>query len=167
MDRPLRIATLGDLVLDVIVIGDPNAEKTARDAEGAVRITPGGGAANFAVAAARAGAEVAFFGRVGDDPAGRLLVAELARDGVTARVKTTSAGKTGHVLVLVASGADGQNRMISDPGASAALAPEDLDEAVLRGADLVHLTGYSWLREGPSAAARAALDAAKAGGAKV
>ena len=67
--RLVRIAAIGDVVLDVIVHGEI---ARARDAAGGVRVFPGGSAANFAVAAARAGAQVTFIGRVGDDVAGRL-----------------------------------------------------------------------------------------------
>jgi sugar/nucleoside kinase (ribokinase family) len=161
---PVRIVTLGDLVLDVLVTADARA---ARDQAGAVRIAPGGSAANFAVGAAQAGARVAFFGRVGDDVAGRLLVAELERGGVTPRVHVTPGGVTGSVLVMIGADGPGSSRMVSDPGASALLAPEDLDAGEIAAADVVHVTGYSWLREGPGPAARAAVGYARAGAAVV
>jgi len=159
--EPVRIATLGDMVLDVLVTGELGA---VRDEAGAVRVAPGGSAANFAAIAARRGARVTFFGRVGDDAAGRMLVAELARDGVDARVRVTPSAATGTVLVSI--DARGASRMISDPGASAGLSPEDLDAAALRAADLVHVSGYTWLRKGPAAAARAAVREVREHGAK-
>src|SRR5215210_4414786 len=81
-----RILILGDMLLDVVVTGDLRA---AREARGAVQFYAGGSAANCAVGAARAGAAVRFVGRVGDDMAGRLLVDELLRAGVTAQVRVT------------------------------------------------------------------------------
>jgi sugar/nucleoside kinase (ribokinase family) len=133
-----------------------------------VRLVPGGSAANFAARAARGGATVTFFGRVGDDVAGRLLSAELTRSGVDARVKAITGEATGNILVLVGGdGGPGASRMVSDPGASALLAPEDLDARAFAEADLVHVTGYSWLRSGPAAAARAAVDLARRGTALV
>jgi sugar/nucleoside kinase (ribokinase family) len=164
---PVRIATLGDLVLDVLVAAGTSDPPVARDAAGAVRIAPGGSAANFAVGAARAGARVTFFGCVGDDVAGRLLVAELERAGVVAAVRVVRGGATGHVLVMVGADGPGSSRMVSDPGASALLAPSDLDADVLASADVVHVTGYSWLRAGPGPAARAAVERARAGAAVV
>jgi sugar/nucleoside kinase (ribokinase family) len=157
-----RIATLGDVVLDVVVTGDI---ETARDARGGVRLAPGGSAANFAAIAARGGAHVTFFGVVGDDAAGRLLVAELEREGVVPRVRVAAGAATGNILVLV--GSNAASRMISDPGASALLAPEDVDPRVLAAAALVHVSGYSWLREGPDAAAREAVRCAREGDAIV
>ena len=157
--------TLGDIVLDVLVSSEAFA--SSRDARGAVRIAPGGSAANFAVRAAGLGARVVFFGRVGDDVAGRLLVAELQRGGVIARVHVTPGAGTGHVLVILGAEGVGSSHMISDPGASAGLAPDDLDAGELAAADLVHVSGYSWLREGPHEAARAAARRARGEGALV
>ena len=161
---PIRIATLGDVLLDVLLeVKGAGDLALACDAQGAVRLAPGGSAANFAAIGARAGAQVSFFGRVGDDVAGRILVAELERDGVTARIRVSAGCATGQVLVIVGADGAGSSRMISDPGASALLAPDDLDADVFAAADLVHLSGYSWLREGPAAAARAAFRIAREG----
>jgi ribokinase len=157
--------TLGDMVLDVLVSGE--AFTSSRDARGAVRIAPGGSAANFAARAASLGARVVFFGRVGDDVAGRLLVAELERAGVVARVRVAPGAGTGHVLVIVGAEETGSSHMISDPGASADLAPDDLNAGELAAADLVHVSGYSWLRDGPREAARAAVRHARSGHALV
>jgi sugar/nucleoside kinase (ribokinase family) len=165
VSEAVRIVTLGDVVLDVLVAGsDLGSVAASRDAAGGVRLCPGGSAANFAVAAAAAGAHVTFFGCVGDDVAGRLLVAELERAGVTARVRRSSDAATGSILVIVGEDGPGSSRMISDPGASRLLGPEDLDARELAAADLVHVTGYSWLREGPAAAARAAVRYAREAG---
>src|SRR5258706_16398430 len=78
VEKPVRITTLGDLVLDVIVTGELGA---SRDAKGAVRIVPGGSAANFAAGAARAVAGKTLFGRGGDDVTGRPPVAAVDREG--------------------------------------------------------------------------------------
>jgi sugar/nucleoside kinase (ribokinase family) len=152
---------LGDMLLDVVVTGDLRA---AREAQGAVQLYAGGSAANFAVGAARAGAAVRFVGRVGDDLAGRLLVDELARAGVTPAVRVTPGVPTGTVLVLTDVDGQGGNRMLSEAGASRTLAPADLDPAWFAGLTGLHLTGYSFLREGPAPAARHALDLARAAG---
>ncbi len=130
---------------------------------GAVRLFPGGSAANFAGRGGARARPSRSSGAVGDDVAGRLVVAELAREGVIARVQTSPNEATGTILVLVGADGPGSTRMISDPGASSSFAVEDLDAAALAGADLVHVTGYSWLRVGAAAvAAREAVRLARA-----
>jgi sugar/nucleoside kinase (ribokinase family) len=51
--------------------------------------------------------------------------------------------------------------MLSEAGASRTLAPTDLDPAWFAGLAGLHLTGYSFLREGPAPAARQALALAR------
>jgi sugar/nucleoside kinase (ribokinase family) len=153
-----HLLVLGDMLLDVTVTGDVSAEREAR---GSVQLYAGGSAANCAVGAARAGAAVRFVGRVGDDLAGRLLVAELERAGVTACVRVVPGVPTGSVLVLCDIDGQGGKRMLSEPGASATLDPTDLDPAWFAGLAGLHLTGYSFLRPGPAPAAQAALALAR------
>ena len=147
------------MLLDVVITGDVSV---AREAHGAVQLYAGGSAANCAVGAARAGAAVRFVGRVGDDLAGRLLVAELERAGVEACVRVAPGVPTGTVLVLGDIDGQGGNRMLSEAGASATLDPADLDPAWFAGLAGLHLTGYSFLRPGPAPAAHAALAQARA-----
>jgi sugar/nucleoside kinase (ribokinase family) len=123
---------------------------------------PGGSAANFAVWAARQGARVRFAGRVGDDFPGEMLARSLADSGVQAEITVSTGQPTGRVLVMV--DPSGARRMWSYPGASATLAPSDLDPAWFEGIDAFHLTGYSLLREGPRPAAFAALRMARSSG---
>ena len=136
-ENSISILVLGDMLLDVVVTGDLH---TVREAQGAVQLYAGGSAANFAVGAARAGAEVRFVGRVGDDLAGRLLVDELARAGVLAEVRVTPGVPAGTVLVLTDVDGQGGNRMLSEAGASRTLAPADLDPAWFAGLTGLHLT---------------------------
>jgi sugar/nucleoside kinase (ribokinase family) len=81
---------------------------------------------------------------------------------VTTSVRTIEHEATGRVLVMV--DGKGARRMWSYPGASATVAPEDLDAGWFEGLDAFHLTGYSLLRDGPRAAALEALRLARAGG---
>ncbi len=126
-----------------------------------VQVLPGGSAANFAVHAARLGANVQFISRVGSDWTGEVLVRSLVKEGVAAHVKVVEEA-TGRVLAMV--DAHGQNRMWSYPGASGTISPDDLDPAWFRGLDAFHLTGYSLLRDGPRAAALMALELARSNG---
>ena len=121
-----------DLVLHVPHVVAPGETLLASgSARGA-----GGKGANQAVAAARAGADVAFVGAVGDDADGALLRAALAGAGVdVTRLRTVDA-PTGLAVVAVA--ADGENAIVVVPGANHALtALGDGDRDLLAGAAVV------------------------------
>ena len=156
----MRITTLGDLLLDVIVQLDgalvPGDDQTAVTRTGA-----GGQAANVAAWARALGADARFVGKRGNDAAGELVARELAARGV--EVVGPAAGRTG-VVVSLASGGD--RTMASDRGAAPHLEPRDLDDAWFD-CDVLHLSGYSLLREPIAAAAVAAARAARGHGAQV
>lgn len=83
---------------------------------------PGGKGANQAVAAARQGARVALLGAVGDDAAGRTLVAALQADGIDTTAVATIAGQpTGTAAILLQP--DGENSIVAIPGANQAVTP--------------------------------------------
>jgi ribokinase len=99
---------------------------------------PGGKGANQAVAAARAGGDVAMIGRVGADAFGEALVDGLAADGVaTEAVAALADAPTGVAFISIDPSA--QNTIIVAPGANARLAPDDLDPARFAGARVVLL----------------------------
>jgi ribokinase len=85
----------------------------------------GGKGANQAVAAAAAGAEVAMVGRLGDDPIGATYRERLAGFGVDVRhLLRTPGRRTGTAYVMVDRA--GQNSIVVDPGANAAVELADL-----------------------------------------
>ena len=78
---------------------------------------PGGKGLNQAIAAARSGASVAFFGAVGADQAGELLCATAQAAGVNTDGVTRSPTRaTGRALITVAEGAE--NMIVAIPGAN-------------------------------------------------
>ncbi|TQL55280.1 ribokinase [Subtercola boreus] len=90
----------------------------------------GGKGANQAVAAAEAGADVVFVGRVGDDPKGAEYRTRLASRSIDVRpLRITRSVTTGHAMIAVA--ASGENTIIVSPGANARVTVADLE--VLRG----------------------------------
>ena len=148
----MRLATLGDVLLDVVVLLDqplvPGSDVRASSRAGA-----GGQAANVAAWAAELGAEARCIAKLGDDPAGELVARELASRDVEL-VGPSVPGATGVVVSLVG---DGDRALASDRGIAPSLTPEELDAAWLD-CDLLHLSGYALLRE---PIARAALLAAR------
>jgi ribokinase len=77
----------------------------------------GGKGLNQAVAAARAGAPTTFIGAVGDDDAGRALLAQLDGAGIDTRRVARSARPTGRALIAVDE--RGENSIVVVPGANA------------------------------------------------
>ena len=98
----------------------------------------GGKGANQAVAAARLGRTVEMVGMVGRDDAGNRLLAALDAAGVgTATVRRSPSLATGLALIMVDDAAE--NTIVVIPAANGALAPGDLDAAVIGDAAVVLL----------------------------
>jgi sugar/nucleoside kinase (ribokinase family) len=155
---------VGDVMMDVVARMSGSLAPGS-DAPAAVSFGGGGSAANVAAWLAATGAAPAFVGRVGADARGEAVAAELRAAGVDARLAVDGARPTGTCIVLVGPG--GERSMIPDPGANLALAPADLPDALLVAGGHLHVTGYSLVRSGPRAAARAAMERAAAAGMSV
>ena len=156
----MRLTTLGDLLLDVIVRLDQPLV-LGDDQTAVTRTGPGGQAANVAAWAASLGAAARFVGRRGDDAASEIVTRGLAGYGVD--VVGPATGRTG-VVVSIASAGD--RTMASDRGVSPDLEPHHLDAAWFD-CDVLHLSGYSLLREPIASASVAAAAFAREHGAQV
>jgi sugar/nucleoside kinase (ribokinase family) len=139
------VLVCGDVINDVLV-ETPAPLVEGQDNPAAIRTRPGGSAANQAAWMARLGLDVLFAGRVGARDA-EFHRQELARSGVRALLAADESAATGSIVVLV--GPDGERTMITDRGANLRLRPADVPAALLDGAALVHLTGYSFFDPGP------------------
>jgi ribokinase len=157
----LRIATFGDVLLDVIVlIGEPLAP--GGDVRASNRAGAGGQAANVAAWAAALGADARCIAKRGDDPTGELVARELAARGVEL-VGSVAEGSTGVVVSVVR---DGDRSLASDRGVAPSFAPEELEAAWVE-CDVLHLSGYALLREPIVGAALLAKRLARERGARV
>ena len=87
----------------------------------------GGKGLNQAVAAARSGAHVAMVGMVGDDDAGRRLLATMRRESIDTALVGTSELPTGRALIGVS--ATGENSIIVVGGANLAVTAATLPES--------------------------------------
>ena len=156
----MRLTTLGDLLLDVIVQLErplvPGDDQVATTRTGA-----GGQAANVAAWARELGADARYVGKRGADAAGELVTRELEQRGVT--VAGPRGGRTGVVVSLAG---DGDRTMASDRGAAVELAAQELDPAWFD-ADVLHVSGYSLLRGPLAGAALRAAELARDRGAQV
>jgi len=159
--EPIRIVTLGDVLLDVIVrLEQPFARGDDVRAESTAGA--GGQAANVAAWSSELGAQARCIARRSNDAAGELVARELAQRGVDL-VGPVGTGATGIVVSLVE---DGERSMASDRGVAAALGPEDIDPSWLE-CDVLHVSGYALLREPIAQAALLACRLARARGARV
>ena len=148
------LVCVGDLMVDVAV----RAPALARggDVTGAVRLGPGGSAANVAAWAAATGARARLVARRGDDLAGRLLAAALGERGVELHPAQPAGSASGAMLVVMEAG---ERTFVADPGANLHLGEADV-AAALTGAGAVFVSGYPLLRPPTRAAAMAAAAAA-------
>ena len=157
------VCTLGDLLLDVIVL---TAGSAGPDSEGSVetRVGAGGQSANVAAWAAELGADARFVGKRGTDGAAELTARELAGRGVEV-LGPVEEGRSGVVVSLVSP--DGNRTMLSDRGVSPFLRAEELDVRWFGGCDWLHVSGYSLLRLPIEEAAAKATGAVQAQGGRV
>jgi sugar/nucleoside kinase (ribokinase family) len=159
-DRPVVIV-VGDAGVDVLAKHDapiiPGDDRTA-----SVRIELGGAAANTAAWLAHRDTAPVLVGRVGDDPTGRQVRAELISAGVRCALTVDPDAHTCCVVVLV--DGNGQRSMLPDRGAGARLRAEDLPPDLLAQARHLHLSGYVLLDERSRPAGVAMLAAARAAG---
>lgn len=157
-----RVLVLGDLMLDVVLASSRPVE-SGTDVPGRVEIRQGGSAANTARWLARLGARVQLVCAVGRDGAGRSLVNQLERDGVTVRATRVAGARTGRIGVLVSPG--GERSFVADRRAADRLTPDDLKPEWFERVALVHLPAYSLLGEPLGRAGARSLELGRTNGA--
>ncbi len=123
MAREHRILVAGSINTD-LVVRTRRAPEAGETVTGTSFSTFGGGkGANQAVAAARAGGNVAMLSGVGDDDFGRQRLIDLEAESVTiSTVLTTELASSGVALITVEE--SGQNRIAYVPGAGWEVSPE-------------------------------------------
>jgi sugar/nucleoside kinase (ribokinase family) len=151
-DTPASICTIGDLILDVIVLPERPLAPDA-DTPATIRLGAGGQAANVAAWASALGARSRLICRRGTDVSTTLACDELAGHGV--EICGPEVEGQGGVVVSVRH-SHGQRTMASDRGAASRLDASDLDPAWVQGCDVLHVSGYCLLREPMAEAAIAA-----------
>jgi sugar/nucleoside kinase (ribokinase family) len=156
---PARLATVGDLVEDVVVWPVGPVQR-GTDTPARVFRSRGGSAANVATAAAPF-APTRFLGCVGTDPLGDRLLAELTAAGV--EVHAQRRGRTGTIVVLV--DVDGERTFLPDRAAAADL--HELPEAALDDVALLHVPAYGLHGGRTSDSVRALLETASRRGVPV
>ncbi len=128
MTTKSRIAVVGSSNTDMILKLD-RIPRPGETVLGGQFITAAGGkGANQAVAAARAGGDVTFIARVGQDMFGQQAIEGFARDGINVEyVVRDKASPSGVALIFVAK--DGENSIAVASGANGRLSPADVKKA--------------------------------------
>jgi sugar/nucleoside kinase (ribokinase family) len=153
-----RVVVVGDLMTDTVAHATMQLARGS-DTPATVTMHGGGSGANVAAWLAADGTEVAFIGRRGADIAGRNRDMELMGYGVDARLVMDPDRPTGTCVVMITH--KGDHTMLSDPGANAALAPDDMPEDLFTPGSHLHVSGYTLLNIGSRSAVLAALGRAQ------
>ncbi|HLK14061.1 MAG TPA: carbohydrate kinase family protein [Fimbriimonadaceae bacterium] len=135
------ILCAGHICLDIIpTLKGPFRFDPGRLVEvGPPTVSTGGCVPNTGLALNRLGASVELCGRVGDDAFGRLILDVLKREGLPKPIRLTPGAQTSYTVVV--NPPDRDRMFLHFPGANAEFGAEDLPEAVVEGAKIVHL-GY-------------------------
>lgn len=158
----MRVVSLGDLVLDVVVRARADVARGA-DTPAQISLSAGGQAANVAAWVVALGGSSRWVGKRAADPAGRLAAEALEQLGVELAGPVEEAGN-GVLVSLVDRG--GERSMFPDRGVATALEPDELRPAWLS-CDHLHVSGYALLAEPVVRAAVRAIDIARIAGARV
>ena len=123
-----RIVVVGSSNTDMIL----NVDRLPKPGEtvlgGSFAMCPGGKGANQAVAAARAGGDVTFIARVGDDAFGEQAIAGFVVDNINVDYVLRDAEAPSGVALINVDG-DGENSISVASGANAHLLPVDVEAA--------------------------------------
>ena len=135
------IASVGILVADVVA--KPVSHYPERGVCAHVErmeLHVGGCASNTGLALAKLGLPVRIVGKVGRDPFGDFLLAELNRYGADTRgVRRSDTAGTSSTMVMVHP--DGERSFIHYRGANAEFTPDDIDWSVIGDCAVFHLAG--------------------------
>ena len=138
----VKVLSVGELLIDFTPYGlsdkgDPLFEQNA-----------GGAPANVAAMFARLGGDVSMAAKVGDDAFGESLVRTLREAGVdTAPIRRTNEANTTLAFVHLDEGGDRSFSFYRKPGADALLREEEIPDALIAGAGLIHAGSVSMTKE--------------------
>jgi ribokinase len=154
------VAVLGIFVVDLAFRAGNMPAVGETIAGSGFAMGPGGKGSNQAVAAARAGADVTFISRIGNDAFGDLAIKTWETEGIRPRVARTAEAPTGAAFIYVHE-TRGDNAIIVVSGAADGLSPADVDSA----ADAIRTSRvFVTQLEQPVAAAQRGLEIARAAG---
>lgn len=152
VNGPPDVVALGETMLSLVALDGPLASAAA------LHVTQGGAESNACVALARLGFRAAWVSRLGEDPPGDRVLAELEAAGVDLRWVRRDAARPTGVMLRDTLGTVTYHRSGS---AAAALSPADLEGVPVEEARAVLVTGITaMLGRDPGRAAISLMDRA-------
>lgn len=134
-----RIIVIGSSNTDMVITSSnlPAPGETVLGNE--FNMFPGGKGANQAVAAARAGGDVLFIAKVGNDDFGKKSIEKYKTDKINTEKIVVDLEKPSGVAVIVVDEVSGQNSIIVAPGSNSELSIKDIEnsEDEIKNADIV------------------------------
>ena len=157
----LDVVCLGEILIDFVPSPALSPLGEARN----LRIAPGGAPANVAVALRRLGLLSGFIGKAGDDPFGRFLCGELAKQKIDLTLfELTPAAQTR--LAFVTNDSNERQRFVfyGNPGADTLLDSREIEGDYLRRTKILHFGSISLIQEPARSATITAIDVARENG---
>lgn len=180
--KPYQIAGIGNAIVDVIATVDDLfldhmgirkgimqlvERERAEVLYGAMKEraeASGGSVANTLAGAAALGLRAAFVGRVHDDALGRFYAHDAARVGMAFVNPPVPGGEAPTSRSMIFVTPDGERSMNTYLGISSELSPDDVDEEVMAGSEIVFLEGYLYDKDKGKAAFQKAARACRGAG---
>ena len=162
MGNAFDVAALGELLIDFTSCGLSGQGNPVLEAN------PGGAPCNVLAMLRKLGRSCAFLGKVGADSFGDQLEAAIVEAGIDPRGLRRDA-EIPTTLAVVHTKPDGDRSFsfYRKPGADIRLAPEDLDEDLLRSCRIFHFGSLSLTDEPVRSATKRALEIAREAGAMI
>lgn len=135
----------GNDVLDIVALGEPMVEfNQTGDRQGRLYLQGfGGDTSNFAIAAARQGARVAYLSALGHDPYGEMLRRLWADEGVNAEGVRTLPNAFTAIYFVTHDASGHQFHFYRQGSAASRMTPADLDLQIIGRARALHFSGIS------------------------
>ncbi|WP_416416349.1 sugar kinase [Paenarthrobacter aromaticivorans] len=103
----------------------------------------GGSESNVAIGLQRLGIQSVWCGRVGDDSLGQLVEREIRAEGVDVRITVDHEAPTGLMIKERRTSASQKVMYYRSGSAGSRIAPDDVDEQLISGAALLHVSGIT------------------------
>lgn len=124
-----------DMVMHISRLPGPNVHMQMED----VCFQGGGNVSTAMVACARLGLKSSLYGKIGDDMFGKMIVSDLAYNGVDTAHIVTQEGRRSNFCLCISEHDIGSKEFISKGGELDPFSPEGLDEAFIRSAKVLHV----------------------------
>lgn len=125
--RGTGIAILGIYVADTAYLASRMPKIGETISGSGFSLGPGGKGSNQAVAAGRAGADVHFISKIGNDPFGKMALEIYEQTGVTAEIEVMDDMPSGAAFIFV-NDETGDNAIIVYPGAAGTISTADVEK---------------------------------------